>query len=149
MKKLTFDIDVAASREKAFNCMIGASTYPVWTKEFNPTSHYVGDWSEGSKMLFVGTDKDGNKGGMVSRIAINRPNEYISIEHLGMLEGDKEITKGEDIAAWAGARENYRFTEVDGKTRITVEMDMVESHEQYFTETWPKALQQLKQLCES
>ena len=149
MIKLRYEIDVAASREKAFNTMIGAKTYPIWTKPFNSESSFVGDWSEGSKILFVGADKDGNKGGMVSRIAVNRPYEFISIEHYGVLEGDKEVTEGENIAGWAGARENYSFTTIGNKTRISVEMDTVESYEPFFAETWPKALQELKTLCES
>jgi hypothetical protein len=149
MKKLTFSIDVSASQEKAFNTMIGAKTYPVWTSVFNPHSHFVGDWSQGSKILFVGADKDGNKGGMVARIAVNRPFEHISIEHYGMLEGDREITEGENIAQWAGAHENYTFTRVGDKTRITVDMDTVEAFESFFQDSWPKSLEKLKSLCES
>lgn len=149
MKKLTFSIDVLASPEKAYNTMIGAKTYPVWTSAFCPDSQFVGDWSQGSKILFVGVDKDGNKGGMVSRIAVNRPFEHISIEHYGILEGDREITEGDNIAQWAGAHENYTFTQVGDKTRITVDMDIVESYESFFQDAWPKSLEKLKSLCES
>jgi hypothetical protein len=149
VKKLTFSIDVSATPEKAFNTMIGAETYPAWTSVFNPHSHFVGDWSQGSKILFVGADEQGNKAGMVARIAANRPFEYISIEHYGVLEGDREITEGDNISQWAGAHENYTFTRVGDKTRITVEMDTVESYASFFEDSWPKALAKLKTLCES
>jgi len=149
MQKLTFSVDVSATQEKAFNTMIGPKTYPAWTSIFNPHSHFVGDWSQGSKILFVGLDEQGNNAGMVARIAVNRPFEYISIEHCGILEGDSEITGGDKVAQWAGAHENYTFTRVGDKTRIGVEVDMEESYTPFFQDTWPKALAKLKTLCES
>jgi hypothetical protein len=148
MKKSTYEIDVATDKHRAWEILIGKNTYPIWTQPFNPASHFIGDWSEGSKMLFVGEDQQGNKGGMVSRIVANRPGELVSIEHYGVLEGDTEITDSEEIAKWAGAHENYFFATVGDKTRITVEMDIVEDYEQQFAEIWPKALQKLKELCE-
>ena len=149
MKTMTFSIDVSAPREKAFNTMIGDRTYRIWTQPFNPHSHFVGDWSQGSKILFIGADEEGKKGGMVARVAVNRPFEYISIEHCGILDGDREVTEGADIASWAGAHENYTFTHIGDKTRITIEVDTLEKYEQFFRDTWPKALEKLKSLCES
>ena len=84
MQNLKFSIFINAPREKVWNAMLGDATYREWTKPFNETSYFEGDWSEGSKMLFLGEDKDGKVlGGMYSRIAKNIPFEYVSIEHLG------------------------------------------------------------------
>ena len=128
--------------------MIGEDTYSEWTSAFNPSSRYRGSWEKGSKIVFIGEDKDGNKGGMVSRIRENIPNSYISIEHLGILEGDREVLTGEKVEKWAGALENYTFTEQNGKTLVKVEMDSNEEYKAYFEETWPKALTKLKEICE-
>ena len=53
------------------------STYEQWTALFNPTSTYEGSWEKGSKMLFVGVDEKGEKGGLVSRIVENTPNQFV------------------------------------------------------------------------
>jgi hypothetical protein len=115
---------------------------------FNETSHYRGSWDKGSKILFVGSDKDGNVGGMVSKIRENIPNKFISIEHLGLLQGDKEITSGPEAEGWAGALENYTFKSSNGKTIVETDMDSNEDFKDYFTNTWPKALSKLKEICE-
>jgi len=44
-------------------------------------SHYKGNWTEGSKILFL----DHNGSGMVSKIAKNEAYKFISIEHLGLI----------------------------------------------------------------
>ncbi len=115
----------------------------------NPTSYFEGSWEKDSKILFLGTDKDGNKEGMVSRIKENIPNKLISIEHLGILKNDKEITSGTEVEGWAGALENYTFNEDNGKTFLSVDMDSNQQFKSYFEETWPKALNKLKAICEA
>jgi len=97
------------------------STYEQWTAMFNPTSTYEGNWNKGSKMLFVGFDEKGNKGGMVSEIADNIINKYISIRHYGLVQANKEITSGPEVEKWANGFENYTFHENNGVTEIVVE----------------------------
>jgi uncharacterized protein YndB with AHSA1/START domain len=146
--KLKFDIAINAPAEKVYRTMLDDKSYREWTAEFNPGSYYEGSWAKGSKILFIGTDKDGKKGGMVSRIKENIPNEAVSIEHLGILDGEKEITSGPQVDGWAGALENYSFREEGGQTTVSVEMDSNEQFKSYFEQTWPKALKKLKAICE-
>ncbi|MBK8800877.1 MAG: hypothetical protein IPN71_02260 [Fibrobacteres bacterium] len=69
MSKLRFSITIQAPKAKVWNTMLADSTYRLWTEVFHAGSHYVGDWSQGSKILFLGPDPDtGMLGGMVSRI---------------------------------------------------------------------------------
>lgn len=152
MKKLQYKKDINASAEKVYNTMLGIDnikTYEQWTAEFNPTSTYEGSWGKGSKIYFVGTDENGKKGGMVSEIADNIPFEFVSIRHLGILDGDKEITEGPDVEPWVGALENYSFHGESGVTTVTIETDINEDHMDYFDSTWPKALAKLKELAEN
>ena len=86
---------------------------------------------------------------MVSRIKENTPNRFVSIEHLGILQNGEEITSGPAVEAWAGALENYTFTEEDGQTLLSVDVDSSPEHHAYFFETWPKALTKLKEICEA
>ena len=148
-QKLTASIIINAPREKVWDTLLGYNTYKEWTKVFNPTSRYEGDWSEGSKILFLGTDENGgNEGGMVSKIAKNVPNEFISIKHLGIIENGIEDTTSPKAKSWAPAQENYTLTDVNGGTEFTVEQDLDDEYMEMFKEMWEKALQELKRLSE-
>jgi hypothetical protein len=151
MKTKKYKIDINAAANKVYNLMLGLEnkkTYEDWTALFNPTSTYEGSWDKGSKMMFVGTDEQGKKGGMIAEIAENIPNKFISIKHYGILENGQEILDGPKVEGWAGSLENYTFSETNGVTVITVEVDTNEEYINYFDETWPKALDKLKELSE-
>jgi hypothetical protein len=151
MKKLQFKVIINASVTKIFDFMFGISsksTYEQWTSLFNPTSTYEGSWDKGNKILFIGVDEKGKKGGMVSKIAENIPNQFISIQHYGLLKADKEIIEGPEVEKWANGFENYTFEEINGITKITVDLDTTEDFVDYMNETYPKALGKLKEICE-
>jgi uncharacterized protein YndB with AHSA1/START domain len=149
MRKLHYSIVIDAPKEKVWNTMLGMDSYQLWTEVFSPGSHYIGDWSKGSKMLFLGPDETGTMGGMVSRIKENRPYEYISMEHIGIFQDGKEDTSSEVAKEWAGALENYTLKEMGDRTEVLVDMDTSEEeYEEMFQTTWPKALQKLKELAE-
>ncbi|MGI8894025.1 MAG: SRPBCC family protein [Bacteroidia bacterium] len=148
MEKISFNIKINASPEKVYKTLLDDKTYREWTAPFNPTSHYKGTWEKGSKIIFIGSDDKGNVGGMVSRIEENIPNKFVSIKHLGILEGDKEITSGPQVEGWGDAMENYTLTEENGKTLFSVETDANNEYKDYFEETWPKALDKLKEISE-
>ena len=85
---------------------------------------------------------------MVSRIAENKPYEFISIEHLGIVKNGVEDTTSEEARKWAPAFENYTFKEKGGATEVLVEMDIEDENKKMFEEMWPKALQKLKGIAE-
>jgi uncharacterized protein YndB with AHSA1/START domain len=143
-----FEITINATTGKVYKTMLDEKTYSEWTSEFNPTSQYDGSWEKGSKILFFGTDPEGSTGGMISRIEENIPNRFLSIKHVGIIQKGKEITSGPEVDKWAGAMENYTFREVNGKTLLLIDTDTTEEFKSYFAETWPKALDKLKLLCE-
>ena len=128
--------------------MNNKSTYEQWTSLFNPTSSYEGSWDKGSKILFVGVDEKGERGGMVSRIAENKANRFVSIQHYGLVKANEEITEGPEVEKWANGFENYTFEENNGITNVTVDLDTTEEFVDYMNENYPKALNKLKELCE-
>ncbi|OYU94863.1 MAG: tungsten formylmethanofuran dehydrogenase [Bacteroidetes bacterium B1(2017)] len=152
MKKLQYKISIKSPVAKVYDFMLGNSskaTYEQWTALFNPTSTYEGSWDKGSKILFIGVDEKGEKGGMVSRIAENIPEQFVSIQHYGLVKGDKEITEGPDVEKWANGFENYTFEAgSNGTTNLTVDIDITEDFETYMNQSYPKALDRLKELCE-
>lgn len=151
MKKLQFKTAIDAPAKKVYETMLGLvdkSTYEHWTSAFNPTSTFEGSWKKGSKIYFLGTDENGKKGGMVSEVTENKPAEFVSIRHYGFLDGDTEITSGEEVEKWAGGLENYSFEENQGITIVKVDIDVIEEYLDYFNNTYPKALEKLKAIAE-
>ena len=156
MKKLQFKVSINAPVTRIYDYMLGISnksTYEQWTSLFNPTSTYEGNWNKGSKILFIGVDEKGEKGGMVSRISENIPNQFVSIQHNGLVKADKEITEGPEVEKWANGFENYTFEENNGPdskrgATVTVDLDTAEEFLDYMNQTYPKALDKLKEICE-
>lgn len=151
MQKLQFKQDINASAQRVYETMLGLNdkaTYEYWTAAFNPTSTYEGSWAKGSKILFVGVDQNGKKGGMVSEVTENQPSHFVSIRHYGFLDGDTEVTTGEQVEKWSGGLETYRFEENNGTTILIVELDTIDDYLDYFKNTYPKALAKLKEICE-
>ena len=151
MTKLQFKVSIDAHVDKIFDCMLGLSsksTYEQWTALFNPTSTYEGNWEKGNKMLFIGVDEKGEKGGMVSRIVENIPNQFVSIQHYGLVNSGKEITEGPEVEKWSNGFENYSFEESNGTIVVTIDIDTIEDFIDYMNESYPKALDKLKEICE-
>lgn len=149
MQKIHHTIHINAPREKVWDTMLNKDTYQVWTKPFNPTSSFEGTWEQGTDMKFIGVDENGqNMGGMYSRVKENRPHEFISIEHLGMITDGVIDTTSEEVKKWTPAFENYTFTPVEGGTEVSIELDSPDEYAPMFEEMWPKALQILKELAE-
>ncbi len=153
MTNLQFKTSINAPVTKIYDCMLGLSsksTYEQWTALFNPTSTYEGSWDKESKVLFVGVDEKGEKGGMVSRIAENIPNQFVSIQHYGLFKAGEEITVGAEVEKWANGMENYTFEESNGAVTVTVDLlNMPEEFVDYMNDAYPKALEKLKEICEN
>ncbi|MGV3515747.1 MAG: SRPBCC family protein [Luteitalea sp.] len=148
---LHFGITINAPKARVWDTMLQDATYRQWTTAFNPggSSWYEGDWTPGSRILFLGSGPNGELGGMVSRIKDARPYDFVSIEHLGVVQDGEEDTTSDMAKQFAPALENYTFVDKDGATEVLVDMDTAEEHRQMFEGTWPNALRLLKQLAEA
>lgn len=110
-------------------------------------SHFVGAWTKGSKIQFLAPGEDGKMGGMTSIIADSVPHELISIKHMGLVADGVEDTTSSEAKKWVGY-EKYRFIDREGKTELQIEVDSTNDFAVYMKDTWPKALQTLKELIE-
>jgi uncharacterized protein YndB with AHSA1/START domain len=145
MEKINFSTSINAPREKVWKVLWDDISYRNWTSAFAEGSYVeTDDWKEGSKVLFLGPGGHG----MVSKVASNKPNSFMSFEHLGEIKDGVEDTNSEKVNAWAGARENYTLTDENGKTRLVVDMDITDDFKDYFLKTWPVALEKVKELAE-
>ena len=90
-------------------------SYRKWTSPFAEGSYAKTDnWKEGSKVLFLGPGGDG----MVSKVASNKKNEFMSFEHLGVVKNGIEDTESDSVKGWAGAKENYRLIDDEWQNKI-------------------------------
>jgi len=145
MHRLTFSTTIHAPKEKIWRVMLDDAGFREWTSAFQPGSYAVTDWKEGSKALFLTPEGEG----MVSKIVTHRPQEFLSIQHLGVVKNGVEDTTSEAVRTWAGALENYTPREVPGGgATLTIHMDTADEYKAYFEETWPKALEKLKEIAE-
>ncbi len=146
MERIYFKIEIDAPKEKVWDILLGETNYQLWTQVFAEGSRVVTTWEKGTKALFLGAKDEG----MVSKIADHIPNEFISIQHLGFYKDGVEDYDSEEVKKWGNAFENYKIsTKEDGKSLLSVEMDTTEEYKSYFEESWPKALEKVKELAES
>lgn len=144
LKRLQWSVDIAAPAAKVYQMLVGPESYKQWTSAFGDGLYFEGSWRQGQRIRFLTSSGHG----VTSEIAENRPNEFLSVRHLGYIDDDGvEDTSSDAILAWAPAYENYTFTATPQGTRLTVEQDITEDFES-MPEAWPKALATLKALCE-
>jgi uncharacterized protein YndB with AHSA1/START domain len=141
---LTFTTTIRCPRQRVWEIMFSPDGYRAWTAPFMEGSYYSGSWEQGQKIQFLSPGGEG----MTAVIAENRPHEFLSIRHLGEIRDGVEDTTSDKVRAWAPAYENYSLEDVDGGTELTVNVDTVAEYVDYMKDTFPKALEALKTLCE-
>lgn len=145
VKRIRFQTTIEAAVDLVWGVMLGKETYPRWTAAFAEGSYYEGTWSKGERIRFLAPPGDG----MLAEIAEIRPNEFISIRHLGYIVNGVEDTESDSVRAWAPAFEDYSFRSVPGGTELVIDQEVTADFEQFMKEAWPKALELLKSLCET
>ncbi|MDN3670698.1 SRPBCC domain-containing protein [Echinicola jeungdonensis] len=144
MERQKFKILINAKPEKVWKILWDDATYRQWTKVFSEGSRAESDWKEGSKILFL----DGKGNGMVSKIEKLIPNKFMSFIHMGTIHEGKEDMSNKGEENWNGAIENYTLIAKNNQTELTVEMDIDHEYKEFFEETFPKAIQKVKELAE-
>jgi uncharacterized protein YndB with AHSA1/START domain len=144
MLKLDFKIQITASASKVWQVLWNDLTYRKWAAVFREGSYAVTDWQTGSKAHFLTPGGDG----IYSLICENRPKEYMEIEHLGEIKDFKEQVQTDEQKSWMGSKEIYSLVEVNGETTLSVSLQSVEDFAEYFSKTFPKALNKIKEIAE-
>lgn len=143
MEKMVFEISIHTTPERVWDILWNDATYRQWTAAFSEGSYAVTTWEEGTKALFLSDSGDG----VVSVIAANKPYELMSIKHVGAVKNGVEDLDSEEVREWSGAMENYMLKAVNGGTQLRIEMETIKKYQGYFGDTWPKALEKVKELA--
>lgn len=145
VEQLNFSIQINAPVEKVWRTMLNQDSYREWTSAFSEGSYFEGSWEQGDTIRFLSPSGDG----MVATIAENRPLEYLSIKHIGLIAGGVEDRESEQVKAWTPAFENYTFKALGDVTEVRVDQDIAKEYEEMMLDSWPRALEKLKTLCEN
>ncbi|HEY1037001.1 MAG TPA: SRPBCC domain-containing protein [Candidatus Paceibacterota bacterium] len=150
MQKTHIVTFINAPREKVWDIMLSDATYRQWTAAFQEGSHFNGTWEEGTKMLFLGPSPvDGTEGGMVSMVKANRKHEFVSLETVAVYGEGKEDSESDMAKVWIGGTESYTFTDKEGGTELTVDVDIPEDYKEDMEASWKKGLAKLKEIAEA
>jgi hypothetical protein len=144
MKSLFFTIDINASKEIVWNVLWDDTTYRQWTSVFSEGSYCISDWKQGDKIIFLNADKNG----MFSVIEKKHTPEFMSFKHIGVVKNGEEQPLDAEAQKWTGATENYTLSDSGDGTQLTVEITVTDDFTAYFNESFPKALQKVKDLAE-
>lgn len=144
VKQINFSIVIKAPVQTVWQRMLSDVGYRTWTSAFCDGSYFKGSWQQGETMRFLSPTGDG----MVAIIAEHKPLELISIKHLGFIVAGEDDFSSDNVTSWAPAFENYYFSVGPEGTELRIEQEIAAEYEQYMQDSWPKALQKLKALCE-
>lgn len=144
MKKLTYKINIHASRQKVWDMMLQKDTYKEWSGAAWPGSDYDGEWKEGTDIRFIGPDGSGT---LASLLEIKKY-QYLFAKHIALLlPGGIEDRESKAAKGWIGMTESYTFTEKDGSTELLITMEAYPEWEEMLND-WNTGLQKLKEICE-
>lgn len=145
MKTLEFDIDISSDKRKVWDTMLQPDTYKQWVSDAWPDSTYEGQFKQGEEIRFISP----GQGGTLATIDELRPLEYVHAEHIAVINPDgSEDRESETAKGWVGTEESYTFTGNNGNTHVKVEIKTNPAWEKMFADTWPRALEKLKEICE-
>ncbi|MGA9212775.1 SRPBCC domain-containing protein [Kaistella sp.] len=141
MKKLEFSIDINAPKEKVWDILWNDQSYRKWTAIFIPGSYYEGELKEGNDIRFLSPGLHGIFA-MVQKVI---PFKSMHFVHFGLvLDG---ISQGKTFAE--NAIEYYDLYEIEQGTKLIVTIRTEDEYITYFSNSFPRALNAVKQLSES
>lgn len=143
MRKLTFTIEINATKEMVWETLWQDKTFREWASIIDPGTYMVGDLEEGNEVQFLSSSSGYGVTSLVQELIAG---EFLLLRHRadtqegGKLEREKE---------WTGGEESYSLKEEDGTTTLTVAFGVPSGMEAYFKVNYPKALERVKALAEA
>ena len=144
MKTLNYSITIDKPVDFVFQKICDKESYPNWAKAWGEGMTFEGSWSEGESFAFFDRSGSGTK----ARIEKLVPNECIKMVHVAMVQDSKDLEEMDDaMKKWVGAKEEYYFTEENGKTHLEIVIIADEAFEPMM-QAWNQALVYFKEICE-
>jgi hypothetical protein len=145
MKTLEFTIEINASKEKIWKSLWEDATYRDWVSVFCEGTYAKSNWNEGDSVHFLTQDGQG----MNSIIEKKIDNQYMAFKHISEMKNFEPQPIDEKTSEWSGGMETYELIQNEASVTLKVLIDTLEKYIEYFENTFPKALERLKQLSEN
>lgn len=141
MTQLKFSININASKEKIWDILWEDQSYRGWTAKFIPGSYYEGELKEGNDIRFLSPGEHG----LFAKVEKVIPYQSMHFVHFGLvLDGVSQHKTFEEDAI-----EYYDLYESDFGTELTVTIKTDEEYITYFNNSFPRALNAVKELAEA
>lgn len=145
MKRLEFNIEINATPEKIWKVLWDDTTYRDWVSVFCEGTYAISNWNEGDKIHFLSPTGEG----MNSIIDKKIENQFMAFKHISEVKDFKEMSIDAATQEWTGGMEIYELIQNNNTTTLYVKMDCLEKYIEYFSTTFPKGLERVKQLSEN
>lgn len=142
MEKMQFTIEINTTKETVWDTLWQDETFREWAGIIDPGTYMVGDLAEGNEIQFISAE---NGYGVTSLVEKVTEGEFLLLKHRADTQDTGKQLREEE---WTGGEESYSLTEKDGVTTLTAAFDVPSEMEEYFKDTYPKALEQVKVLAE-
>lgn len=141
MKEMQFEIVIRAPREKVWATLWQDRTFREWADLIDAGTYMVGDLKEGSTVQFISAEGYG----VTSLVSALIPDAYVSFKHQADTQDEDSNSRDDQ---WTGGRESYTLMDDDSATTLTMSFDVPVELEKAMRESYPKALQKVKELSE-
>lgn len=143
---LNFSIVINANVETVWHKMLDLESYKIWTSVFGADSFYEGSWDLGGEIIF----KADQPGGLAGKISAYEYLKSVEITYKGMVDKDGFIDESsKEFKSMQGLKERYTFSAIsDNETKLEIYLETLEGFSEFMENQWPKALQNLKEICE-
>lgn len=138
-------IKIKAPKERVWEVLLQDKYFRQWSSEFAPDSYADTDWNEGSRVEFKGR----NESGLFGKVIEHRPNEFIAIQHQGVIDSGADDTESFDAQQWQGTVESYEVYEEAGLSVLSIKQIIPKKYVNTFYDTWDNALDKIKELAEA
>lgn len=142
LAELRLSIEIDASQDRIWHCLLADETYRIWTSAFFDGSYFVGDWTVGSRMKFL-AGVAAECGGLISLVKEHVHGRKLALEHVGTVSQGMEVEE-----AW-GTIEEYHLHGDSQPYTLEIVQTLEAAHLPMFQGMWEKALAILKDLAEA
>ena len=145
MINISYQQQINASPETVWKVLTHLEDYKLWVKPFSENSKFLGEWIEGSEMVFI----DENHGGTVALLEDCKARHTIHMKHIATInkEGIRETT-GEMTEKWVGTLENYTLSQAEQGVLLKIDLYIDSSFKKMCDDAWPQCLLNIKELSE-
>jgi uncharacterized protein YndB with AHSA1/START domain len=143
MEKMQFVIEINAPKEIVWDTLWQDETFRQWAGIIDPGTYMVGELAEGNEIQFISAENGYGVTSLIEKLTVN---DFLLLKHRA---DTQDIGKQLREEEWTGGEESYSLTEKGGVTTLTAAFDVPLEMKEYFTDTYSKALEQVKMLAES